>query len=276
MIAARLHAAARQRLARGVPAVDVLIAAHQGSVPRETGTRMVVTPDEVLGTIGGGHLEWKAIAAARAMLARSGAGGAPPPVEMDLPLGPALGQCCGGRVRLRLCGLTAEALDGWRPPPPRFHLQLHGAGHVGRAVARLLADIDCRVQWIDGREAELPALGLPDAPHIETIVSDTPAAEVAQAPPGALYLVMTHRHDLDEAITEAILRRGDATFCGLIGSATKRARFLSRFEARGLGPAQTGRLTCPIGLPGIAGKEPAVLAVSVVAQLLGCPASQRT
>jgi xanthine dehydrogenase accessory factor len=87
---------------------------------------------------------------------------------------------------------------------------------------------------------------------------------------------MTHRHDLDEAITEAILRRGDAAFCGLIGSATKRARFLSRFEARGLNAAQLGRLTCPIGLPGIAGKEPAVLAVSVVAQLLGCPASQRT
>ncbi len=261
----RLQAAARARLAGGTPVIEVLIAAHQGSAPRETGTRMLVTHHEVLGTIGGGHLEWKAIEAARQRLARPEA----PPQELDLPLGPALGQCCGGRVKLRLSHLTREALDGWTLPPPRFHLQLHGAGHVGRAIVKLLTDVDCRVDWIDAREAEFPPRDPLEQPHITPVVSEAPEMEVAQAAPGTVFLVMTHRHDLDAALTEAILRRGDAAFCGLIGSATKRARFLSRFEARGLSAAQLGRLTCPIGLPGIAGKEPAVLAVSVVAQLLG-------
>lgn len=268
----RLQAAARARLAEGTPVVEVLIAAHQGSAPRETGTRMLVTPAEVLGTIGGGHLEWKAIEAARQRLARPDA----PPQELDLPLGPALGQCCGGRVKLQLSHLTRETLEAWTLPPPRFHLQLHGAGHVGRAVVKLLTDIDCRVDWVDARPDEFPPHDPLQQPHITPIVSDAPEMEVSQAAPGTVFLVMTHRHDLDEQITEAILRRGDAAFCGLIGSATKRARFLSRFEARGLGAAQLGRLTCPIGLSGIAGKEPAVLAVGVVAQLLGCPASQRT
>jgi xanthine dehydrogenase accessory factor len=272
MIPLRLQAEARARLARGTPVVEVLIAAHQGSAPRETGTRMVVTPAEVLGTIGGGHLEWKAIEAARRLLARPDA----PAETLDLPLGPALGQCCGGRVKLRLSRLTPEALDAWTLPPPRFHLQLHGAGHVGRAIVKLLADIDGRVRWVDGREDEFPPHDPLEQPHILPIVSDAPEMEGAQAAPGTAFLVMTHRHDLDAAITEAILRRGDAAFCGLIGSATKRARFLSRFEARGLGAAQLDHLTCPIGLPGLAGKEPAVLAVSVVAQLLGCSASQRT
>ena len=88
------------------------------------------------------------------------------------------------------------------------------------------------------------------------------------APPGAFYLVLTHSHDLDLAITEAVLRRGDFGYLGLIGSATKRARFLRRFEQRGIAPDALARLTCPIGVPGIAGKQPAVIALAVVAQLL--------
>lgn len=264
MITLRLQAAARARLADGTPVVDVLIAAHQGSVPRETGTRMVVTPTEVLGTIGGGHLEWKAIEAARPLLARPDA----PAEELDLPLGPALGQCCGGRVKLRLSRLTSEALDTWALPPPRFHLQLHGAGHVGRAIVKLLTDLDCRVQWVDGRDAEFPPHDPLAQPHIAPIVSDTPEAEVALAPPGAFYLVMTHRHDLDERLVETILRRDDTAFCGLIGSTTKRTRFLHRFARRGLPAERLGALHCPVGLPGLRGKEPAVLALSVVADLL--------
>ena len=260
----RLQAEARARLARGTPAIDVLIAAHQGSAPRETGTRMVVTPAEVLGTIGGGHLEWKAIEAARRLLARPDA----PAETLDLPLGPALGQCCGGRVKLRLSRLTPEALDAWTLPPPRFHLQLHGAGHVGRAIVKLLTDIDGRVDWIDARPDEFPPHDPLEQPHITRIVSDAPEMEVAQAAPGTVFLVMTHRHDLDEALTEAILRRGDAAFCGLIGSATKRARFEHRMQERGIAPELLARMQCPIGVPGIVGKEPEVIAVAVVAQLL--------
>jgi xanthine dehydrogenase accessory factor len=264
-----LQAEARRWLAQGRRAVEVQILAHRGSVPREAGTRMVVAEDAVLGTVGGGHLEWRALAAARDRLRQPH----PPdaPTELDLPLGPALGQCCGGRILLRLQALSEASLADWPVLPPRFFLQLHGAGHVGRAIVKLLADIDCRVQWIDEREEEFPALTGAEPLHIERVCVDTPEAEVAQAPPGAFYLVMTHRHDLDERITEAVLRRGDSGYCGLIGSATKRAQFLRRFEARGLSGAVLARMTCPIGLPNVTGKDPSVLAIGVVAQLLGWP-----
>ncbi|MDZ7857581.1 xanthine dehydrogenase accessory protein XdhC [Sphaerotilus sp.] len=264
-----LQSAARHWLAQGRRAVEVQILSHRGSTPRETGTRMVVAEDAVLGTIGGGHLELLAITAAREGLRQE----VMTPTDLDLPLGPALGQCCGGRVVLRLQTLTTASLADWPAPQPRFFLQLHGAGHVGRAIVRLLADIDCRVQWIDEREEEFPTLTGTEPPHIERVCVDTPEAEVALAPPGAFFLVMTHRHDLDERITEAALRRGDAGYCGLIGSQTKRARFLHRFEKRGVDADAHRHLTCPIGLRGITGKEPEVLAVSVVAQLLGLPGS---
>jgi xanthine dehydrogenase accessory factor len=122
------------------------------------------------------------------------------------------------------------------------------------------------VQWIDEREAEFPAA--PSAAHIERLCVEPVEAEVAAAPPGAFFLVLTHSHDLDLRITEAILRRGDFGYLGLIGSATKRARFLHRFEQRGVAPDALARITCPIGVPGIPGKEPEVIAVAVVAQLL--------
>ena len=257
----KLRDSAERWCAAGRPAVVVEVAGHQGSVPRETGTRMLVTADEVLGTIGGGHLELKAIDQARALLA-----GRSRVAEQHFPLGPALGQCCGGAVTLRYEPLAAEALSRWPRPAPLFALQLYGAGHVGRAIANLLAGIDCRVQWIDEREAEFPPQALP--PHIERVCVEPVEAEVAVAPPGAFYLVLTHSHDLDLAITGEILKRRDFGFLGLIGSKTKRARFLHRFEARGVAPELLERITCPIGVPGITGKEPEVIAVAVVAQLL--------
>lgn len=262
-----LQAEARRWLAQGRRAIEVQILSHRGSTPRETGTRMVVAEDAVLGTIGGGHLELLAITAAREGLQRAVFA----PQDLDLPLGPALGQCCGGRVVLRLQAMSEASLVKWPGPQPRFFLQLHGAGHVGRAIVRLLADIDCRVQWVDEREAEFPPLTGTEPPHIERVCVDIPEAEVALAPPGAFYLVMTHRHDLDERITEAVLRRGDFGYCGLIGSETKRTRFMHRFEQRGMDSDARRHLTCPIGLRDITGKEPEVLAVSVVAQLLGLP-----
>jgi xanthine dehydrogenase accessory factor len=125
------------------------------------------------------------------------------------------------------------------------------------------------VTWVDERgESGFPPASRA-APHIEHLASEDPAAEVAGAPPGAFYLVLTHSHELDLRITEAILRRGDFAWLGLIGSATKRARFMHRFEQRGISPVDLARLTCPIGLPGIIGKEPEVIAVAVVGQLLG-------
>jgi xanthine dehydrogenase accessory factor len=250
-----LHRTAQAWLAAGRPATVVEVIAHRGSVPRERGTRMLVTGDEVVGTIGGGHLEWQAIAEARAGRRD----------DWAVALGPSLGQCCGGALTLRFRPLSAELLAAWAVPAPRFALQLHGAGHVGRAIVRLLADIDCTVTWVDARDAEFPA-SLP--PQVDARCVDAPEAEVDTAAAGSVFLVLTHSHELDLRITEAILRRGDFGFLGLIGSATKRARFVHRFEARGIPPEVLARLTCPIGLPGVTGKAPAELAVAVVAQLL--------
>ena len=268
-----LRAAAMQWQAAGRPAVVVAVGATQGSVPRESGTRMLVAADEVLGTIGGGHLELQAIADAQALLAGAGvacepargqAGG--PSREQRIALGPSLGQCCGGVLTLHFTPLADDDLAAWPAEPPRFFLQLHGAGHVGRAVVRLLAGLPCRVQWVDERESEFPPDVLP--PHIERLCVEPVQAEVAAAPAGAFFLVLTHSHVLDLALTEAILRRGDAAWFGLIGSKTKRARFEHRLLERGFSAAQLARMVCPIGLPGLWGKQPEVLALAVVAQML--------
>ena len=261
-----LREVARGWLAAGEPAIVVEVLKARGSVPRDAGTRMLVAAGRCAGTIGGGHLEWQAIAHARELLAAPGRLGA----TLDIALGPSLGQCCGGALTLGFAALDAEQIAAWPPAAPRFHLQLYGAGHVGRAVARLLARLDAAVDWIDEREDEFPASlvegGWP--PHVRRVAVDAVEAEVATAPAGAYYLVLTHRHDLDLRIGEAILRRGDFGWFGLIGSKTKRERFVHRYAARGIPAEAIARMTCPIGLPGIAGKEPEVIAIGVVAQMV--------
>ena len=284
------HVAA-QWLAAGRSALVVRVHAIRGSTPREAGVRMLVgggeqggQSGEVLGTIGGGHLEWQAIDLARKALAEAHASS---PTHKPLAawqqtfaLGPTLGQCCGGSVDLAFEPLTETTLQAWTLPAPRFHLELHGAGHVGQAIVKLLADIDCTVRWVDERadtaetcDADAPGLPTPQAlaalpPHIQFVSTEQAEAEVADAPPGACHLVLTHRHDLDLRIIHAVLQRGDFAFAGLIGSQTKRAKFLHRLQAMGVSDDAIARLTCPIGLPELPGKEPAVIAISVVAQLL--------
>ena len=275
------HAAAGDCLARGEPAIVVEIAQARGSVPRGRGTRMLVTAGAVAGTIGGGHLELKAIESARRRLQQSSAPGAASPGRATgddtehFPLGPALGQCCGGAVTVRYLPLDAGVLAHWPQTPPRFHLQLYGAGHVGRAIVQVLRGVPCTVQWIDEREAQFPrpdALADTGEARVERLCVEPVEAEVGLAPAGASYLVLTHSHDLDLRICEAILKRGDFGFLGLIGSRTKRARFVSRLTQRGLPEPLVQRITCPIGLPGIEGKEPGVIAVAAVAQLLSLQA----
>jgi xanthine dehydrogenase accessory factor len=260
--ASALRIAAQSWCALGRAAVVVEVADTRGSVPRKSGARMLVGAHDVLGTIGGGHLEWRAIAQARQMLSS----GTREAGTQHVALGPTLGQCCGGTLTLRFAPLDAHALERWPAPAPRFHLQLYGAGHVGRAIAALLAEIDCRVQWIDEREDAFPAEASPA--HIERVCVEPVEAEVDRAPANAHFLVLTHRHDVDLRITEAILRRGDFAWCGLIGSQSKRARFVHRFEQRGVPAQAIARLTCPIGLPGVAGKAPIEIAIAVLAQLL--------
>ena len=264
---ASVRRSAERWLAERRSAVVVEVTQALGSAPREAGTRMLVSSNEAIGTVGGGHLELKAIATAREMLRTHELA----PHTEHFPLGPALGQCCGGAVTLGYAPLDAHALTRWPATAPMFHLQLYGAGHVGRAIATLLATLDVSVDWIDEREQEFPAttqLGTPWPEHIRRICVDAVEAEVREAPAGAFYLVLTHNHDLDLRITEAILKRSDFAYLGLIGSKTKRQRFIHRFEHRGIDPETIARMTCPIGVQHIAGKEPEIIAVAVVAQLL--------
>jgi len=257
-----------QRWLKGARAAIVIeVIRARGSAPRDADTRMLVAAEEFIGTIGGGHLEMKAIERARQMLRASDYD----PREEHFPLGPALGQCCGGAVTIAYHALTPQALARWAEPEPLFHLQLYGAGHVGRAIATLLTTLDVRVDWIDEREQEFPAtttLGTPWPAHIRRVCVDAVEGEVRLAPAGAFYLVLTHDHDLDLRITEAILRREDFAYLGLIGSKTKRQRFTHRFEQRGIDQEVIARMTCPIGIQPIDGKEPEVIAIGVVAQLM--------
>jgi len=242
--------------AAGRPAVLVTLLSEEGSTPREAGTKMVVTEEALVGSVGGGHLELIAEQEARALLAAAREDRlSPGPVVREFALGPSLGQCCGGRVTL----LFEPVL------PARWTVAIFGAGHVGKALVKLLQDLPCAVRWVDSREEEFPA-ELPAG--VRKVLTDAPAEEVARLPAGADVLVMTHSHALDFEIVEAVLRRGDQHYLGLIGSATKRARFEQRFLARGAQKELLSKLTCPVGLPGVGGKLPAEIAIAVAAQLL--------
>ncbi|MGC8806954.1 MAG: xanthine dehydrogenase accessory protein XdhC [Thiomonas sp.] len=257
--------------AQQAPWVRVTLSRVRGSAPREQGACMLVGATRTSGSIGGGHLEFRAIATARQLRARWIASEPPVPHVESHALGPALGQCCGGQVELHYEIAASAALPS---PTPLFHLQLFGAGHVGRALVRALRPLPCHIDWIDEREQEFPPDALaPEPEHpwtstLRALAVDAPEAEIATAPPGAFYLVMTHSHDLDFRLGEVILRRSDIGWFGLIGSATKRARFLRRWRDRGVAETALQRLVCPIGISGIVGKAPEIIAASVAAQLL--------
>ena len=293
----------------------VSIVDAKGSAPREPGARMVVLEDgSFAGTIGGGTLEWQAIERARAALAKGTADGEAPPVGLSrMALGPDLGQCCGGSVRILLevfaPGRAAEvqalaqaekaglfvtegriaerrvertildrdflgsedsllAAEGRlleRFGTQKQVLALIGAGHVGRAMIIALAPLDFSVVWIDPRKDEFPAIVPGD---VRVLVAADPAAELDAVPDGAFVLVMSHSHALDFDVVLAALQAGRFGYVGLIGSASKKARFISRMRQAGLGNDDIERLVCPIGIDGIASKQPSAIAASVVADLL--------
>jgi xanthine dehydrogenase accessory factor len=233
----------------GEPSVLVTVVTARGSTPRDAGCKMVVTADRQFDTIGGGNLEFTCAEAARTLL--TGAGG---PLLRDFPLGPELGQCCGGHV-----SVLFEPLR-----PALSHVAIFGAGHVGRALAGLLGGLRSRVTWIDTRT---DALADPP-PGVDVRHTDDPVQEAAALPSGTIVLVMTHDHQLDFEIVAAALPRADFAAVGLIGSATKRVRFIRRLARVGVPPEAIDRLICPIGVPGAGGKLPAEIAVSVAAQIL--------
>lgn len=251
------------------PAVLVTVQHTQGSVPREAGAWMAVFARSVLGTIGGGHLEWDALHQARAHLA--GSSMAPTPWTQRTVLGPRLGQCCGGALELRfepVSAVDAQQL-GQRLQPRLTPVALFGGGHVGRAIVQALAPLPFSVHWVDSRDDVFAT----DTPaHVETEHSDPVHAAVRHLAPGSRVLIMSFSHAEDLDVVAACLHRQrehlDLPFVGLIGSRTKWATFGHRLQARGFSPAELAHVTCPIGLPGITDKAPAVIAASVVAQLL--------
>ena len=245
-----------------------------GSAPREVGAAMAVRPSGGFnGTIGGGAMEWRALGEARDALAR----GRGATIRSHVALGPELAQCCGGRVAWRIdvygredlpeLSRQADEEDAKTSSTPVF---LFGAGHVGRALVLALAPLPFSVSWIDSRAAQFPQLS---PAKCKKMLSDDPPAELAAAPDSALILVMTHSHPLDLAIAAEALRQDRFGYVGLIGSETKKARFLSQMRAAGLTLRQLDRRVCPIGVPGVTGKAPAVIAASVAVQLLQVAAS---
>jgi xanthine dehydrogenase accessory factor len=250
----------------GADAVLVTVEATAGSVPRDAGAWMAVFADTVAGTIGGGHREYAALTEARGRLA--GAGGEP--VQRHA-LGPSLGQCCGGVMHLRFERVSVADIPALerRLAPRLAPVALFGGGHVGTALAHALAPLPFRLTWIDSRDEIFPAQ-LPD--NVQCEHSDPVHGAVADLAAGSSVLVMSFSHAEDLDVVAACLARqrdrADVAFIGLIGSKSKWATFRHRLEQRGFSADELAQVTCPIGLPGIAGKEPAVIAASVAAQVL--------
>jgi xanthine dehydrogenase accessory factor len=288
----------------------VTVAATRGSAPREAGARLIVHPDGgFTGTIGGGTLEWRAIAVAQAALAN------PQAAKAEIrryALGPELGQCCGGNVDLvveviaddrraeiaelarheaagRLvtrgsigpAGIERRMIieDAMPPGSAALHanelteafgddrrpLVLFGAGHVGRALVLALAPLPFSVTWVDPRPDAFPS-------HVPGNVTLRHLAEATEAlaglPGGSFVLVMSHSHQLDLALVHAALSDDRIAYVGLIGSKTKRARFEKRLAEAGIPALRIAELVCPIGVPGLHSKKPAVIAAATVTELL--------
>ena len=244
-----------------LPAVLVSVDSIVGSTPRESGARMIVTAERIFGTIGGGNLEDQACRIARDQIELGASDGL-----RRFPLGAGLGQCCGGLVNLMFERLDADSdWAGLAREQDAIELYLFGAGHVGTALVRSLRDLPFQVHWIDTRDGMLPAV--PPA-GVNTICTDTPESEIDNAPANSYFLVMTHDHGLDQRLCEQILRRDDFAYFGLIGSRSKRRNFETRMRCRGVDERKFARMTCPIGVDGISGKQPAQIAISVAAEIL--------
>nr|WP_113463507.1 MULTISPECIES: xanthine dehydrogenase accessory protein XdhC [unclassified Ochrobactrum] len=254
----------RAFLNRRPDSVLVEVTDVKGSAPRDAGAWMLVARDMIFRTIGGGQLEYMAIDHARKILA----GGKDTP--MDVPLGPEIGQCCGGRVGLSFKrvnrGLTDELVGKVDAEiATRPHVYVFGAGHVGDALANALSFTPVRVTLVDTREAELMAC---DVPGVETCLSAMPEQVVRSAPPGSAFIVLTHDHALDFLIVTEALQRGDAVYVGMIGSKTKKATFKNWLKREVGSDNLFENLVCPVGGAVVKDKRPEVIAALVAAEVL--------
>ncbi|MBK1794002.1 xanthine dehydrogenase accessory protein XdhC [Devosia sp. WQ 349] len=242
----------------------------KGSSPRAEGTFMVVGATLALGTIGGGALEYMVIDHARRLITAGRAH-----EVMDVPLGPEIGQCCGGRVRVDLSYVTdtmraelvarCEAELAQRPSVFVF-----GAGHVGRVLAHILSLMPVRLEVIDTRKEELAAL----APQIASRLVAMPEMIVRQAPAGSSFVIVTHDHALDFLIAHEALSRRDTAYVGMVGSQTKRAKFTRWYRDQGGDALALNKLILPIGAQGLGDKRPAVIAAFAAAEIMAHVGSQ--
>lgn len=255
-------------LAANPAAIVAELTAVRGSSPRAAGTFMLISPEAQTGTIGGGALEYMVIDRARQVL-RNGEH----EDSLDIPLGPEIGQCCGGRVDVSLKRLTpaiARSLLARLKAElaARPHVYLFGSGHVGHALARALAALPLQVHVVDTRPDEL--VNLPE--NVTTHAVALPEAVVRAAPRGSAFVILTHDHALDFLIAAEALQRADAPYIGMVGSKTKKARFRSWYLGEGYPAAPLDKLTLPIGgaaFPdGIGDKRPEVIAALAAAEIL--------
>jgi len=236
--------------------VLVTVLSTEGSSPRSKQTKMVVTSDNIYDSVGGGNLEFEAIQSARSLLHQQTA-----IIEKQAyNLGADLVQCCGGQVELLF-----EYF-----PACDFNIVLFGAGHVGKALISILSELPCRVVWMDTRAEVLESAMSSLKPSCRVSPSNmrSPYQAVENCEPGSWYLIMTHSHETDFELCEAILGRDDIKYCGLIGSKSKAASFRGRLKRKGFSTNEISRLTSPIGIPLGAGKSPMEVAVSISAQVL--------
>ena len=251
-------------LARSPATILVEIEAVKGSSPREAGTFMLVSQDALWATIGGGQFEYMAMDHARAML-RNGAA----EDRMDIPLGPEIGQCCGGRTLIRFRRVTKEIavaletrLKGEAEQQPAVFI--FGAGHVGKALADALSLLPLTLTVVETRENEL--YGLPQ--DIASVLTPMPEALVTKIPANGAAIIVTHDHALDFLIAKEALARDDLAYVGMIGSKTKRATFVHWLEREGEPMSRLAKLTLPIGGNSVRDKRPAIIAALVAAELL--------
>jgi len=257
-------AALQTFLAANSDIIACTLTSVRGSSPREEGTLMLVGREAIFGTIGGGALEYMVIDHARRLIAEGRAEAA-----MEVPLGPEIGQCCGGRVKVGLRYADAPvrrdvvemiaAADAAMP-----HVYIFGAGHVGRVLAQILALLPVRLEVIDTREDELDQLP-PGISHLRVAM---PEAVVRSAPEGSAFVIMTHDHALDFLIAAEALGRADISYIGMVGSKTKRAKFASWYLEQGGEHAALDRLVLPIGAQGLGDKRPAVIAALAAAEIM--------
>ncbi len=250
--------------ARGESCVMVTVASVRGHSPRSAGAKMIVSRDAVFGSVGGGNLEAVAVKKARVMLERVAR--IPEFLEVTLTEKAVAEfgvQCCGGEVKLLLEPMI----------PERSQVAIFGVGHVGLALVRILSALPLELLLIDSRSDMLETTrftGFSSIAQIRTFNFPHPSPEfvMSELKPGAFVLILTHDHSEDITILETALHRPDLKYIGLIGSSAKWTRFQTQLKARGFTDADLSRVTTPIGVPGIRGKQPEVIAIAVAAQLL--------